>query len=649
MKAILNTMALLALATSTLAVQASDGSEGGVRVNESKTFTVADPLLVPFLKPIAYTQMSLSPDGRHAAAIAINPARDNSAVLMIDTDTLDVKMIVQPRAWKVNGYEPYVRRPRSVRWLDDARIAVNFTVADGAIFDLDGTAGNDLMEGYLHPLRDAAGKPTDWHIVIRERAHMTFSAVNVHTKESRNYDLDLPDDLEDWATDRTGDIRAARTRDTSSWSDHTTLTTWYRADTRSKWQKVDERAITADPFHVISVADRPGHLIVEAYNGGDRLAIWDYDVAGHAYGELMAGHPTEDVVAQSFEGAADVGGEVKDVITDGLRTRHYWFDEHYARLQAVLDASLPDHVNVLLSAGADHVLVYSYSDVDPGRWYAMDAKALKMKEIAQRMPSIDPARMQPVQALRYPSFDGTSVPAYLTLPGKPAKPAPLVVLIHGGPQARDHWEFDSEVQILAAHGYAVFQPQFRGSTGFGRRFEEAGYGQWGRAMQDDITAGVHWLIDRKIADPQRICIVGASYGGYAALWGLEKTPDLYKCGVSLAGVTDLGRMLVDQSDTSYSSIGREMIRHRMGDAFTQAAALDEVSPVKHADRIVVPVLIAHGEQDGRVPISHGKRMRDALQDLHKDVQWLYFPHAGHGLRLAEEQAEYYDALFALLA
>jgi len=141
-------------------------------------------------------------------------------------------------------------------------------------------------------------------------------------------------------------------------------------------------------------------------------------------------------------------------------------------------------------------------------------------------PEIDPARMQPMRALRYPSFDGTSIPAYLTLPGKPAGPAPLIVLIHGGPQARDRWSFDRDVQVFAAHGYAVFQPQFRGSTGFGKKFQEAGYGQWGQAMQDDITAGVHWLIDQQIADPPRICIVGASYGGYAALWGLEKTPEL---------------------------------------------------------------------------------------------------------------------------
>ncbi len=649
MSAINTRATLLALAVAALSAHASDGAEGRVRTEENKTFTVSDPLLAPFLKLPPYSQVSLSPDGRHAAAIAWNPARDNSAVVMIDTDTLDVKAIVQPRAWKVNGYEPYLRQPRSVQWLDDAHIAVNFTVADGAIFGIDGTPGNDLMEGYLHPLRDATGKPTDWHIVIRESARMSFSAVNVRTKEDRRYDVDLPDDLMDWATDPRGDILAASTRDTSAWTDRSTLTTWYRTDTKARWQKVDVRSITADPFRVISVPERAGHLVVEAYNGGDRLAIWDYDVAAHAFGELMAGHPTEDVVAQRFDSIVDNGNEPKDVITDGLRTRHYWLDARYARIQAALDASIPDHVNVIEGGSADHVLVFSYSDVDPGRWYAMDTKAMKMKAIAERMPAIDPARMQHVRALRYPSFDGTSVPAYLTLPGKPSKPAALVVLIHGGPQARDHWEFDSEVQILAAHGYAVFQPQFRGSSGFGRHFEEAGYGQWGLAMQDDITAGVHWLIDQKIADPQRICIVGSSYGGYAALWGLEKTPDLYKCGASFAGVTDLERRLRDWSDTSRSSVAREIVRHQMGDAYTQAAALEAVSPVLHADRIKVPVLVAHGEQDGRVPISHGTRMRDALQDLHKDVQWLYFPHEGHGLRLPENQAIWYDAVLALLA
>jgi dipeptidyl aminopeptidase/acylaminoacyl peptidase len=263
-------------------------------------------------------------------------------------------------------------------------------------------------------------------------------------------------------------------------------------------------------------------------------------------------------------------------------------------------------------------------------------------------PDIDPKRMQPMQAVRYPSFDGLSIPAYLTLPGKPAKPAPLIVLIHGGPQARDRWGWDRDVQVFAAHGYAVFQPQFRGSTGFGKKFQEAGYGQWGQAMQDDITAGVHWLVDRKIADPARVCIIGASYGGYAALWGLEKTPELYKCGVSTSGVSDLESFLREESDASKDAVAREITNRRIGDPSLMKVAFDSVSPLKHADRITAPLLVAHGAKDERVPISHGKRMVEAMKAQHKDVEWLEFPEEGHSLSFIDDQKKWYDAVFALL-
>ena len=256
--------------------------------------------------------------------------------------------------------------------------------------------------------------------------------------------------------------------------------------------------------------------------------------------------------------------------------------------------------------------------------------------------------MQPMQVLHYPSFDGLSIPAYLTLPGKPAKPAPLIVLIHGGPQARDRWGWQQDVQVFAAHGYAVFQPQFRGSSGFGKKFEEAGYGQWGQAMQDDITAGVRWLADQKLVDPARVCIIGASYGGYAALWGLEKTPALYKCGVSTAGVSDLESFLREESDVSKSAIAREMTNRRIGDPSLMKVTFDSVSPLKHADRITAPLLVAHGALDERVPISHGKRMVEAMKEQHKDVEWLEFEQEKHSLSLVENQRKWYDAVFSLL-
>jgi dipeptidyl aminopeptidase/acylaminoacyl peptidase len=604
-----------------------------------------DPLLAPFLRIPTYSTMVLSPDGKHIAAVGYNAGGTNSAVAMLDADTLDGSLIVQPRPWTVKGYRPYVRNPRSVYWLGNTKIAVNFTVADGAVYGIDGTPGTDLMQGYVQPLRDAAGKQTAWHLVVRDGRRRELSRLNVEDGTNTSYDLDVGGRTASWASDATGEIRVVQTIDTAFWTDHSRVITWYRPGVDAPWVKVDERSVLDDPFHPLFVPNRPGRIVVQARNGGDKLAIWDYDVDKHAFGDLLAGASTEDITGVLVDHDMN---EFNLVVTDGLKRSVHWFDPAYARLQASLDASLPDHENIIQPNPSGRVLVYSYSDKDPGRWYLLNAKTMSMKLVAQRQSAIDPDRMQPMQALHYPSFDGLSIPAYLTLPGKPARPAPLVVLIHGGPQARDRWAFDPEVQILAAHGYAVFQPQFRGSSGFGKQFEEAGYGQWGQAMQEDINAGVKYLVDKKIADPQRLCIIGSSYGGYAALWALAKDPLLFKCGVSVAGVSDLRRMLHDDSDMSRNAVVREIVRHRLGDASEMKATFDSVSPVKHADRIVAPLLLVHGDLDQRVPVSHGKQMHEAMTDLKKDLEWIEFPDEGHGIAHAQNRRIYYAAVFKLL-
>jgi dipeptidyl aminopeptidase/acylaminoacyl peptidase len=224
----------------------------------------------------------------------------------------------------------------------------------------------------------------------------------------------------------------------------------------------------------------------------------------------------------------------------------------------------------------------------------------------------------------------------------------MVVYLHGGPIARDDWGWDEDVQLMAAAGYAVFQPQFRGSSGFGRKFEVAGYRQWGLAMQDDVTAGVKEMIRRGVADPQRICIYGASYGGYAALWGLAKNPELYRCGVSLAGVSDIGELFTDWSDTNASKLGPEAMRFFIGDVDTMKAQFDAVSPEKHADRIKVPVLIAHGTEDKRVKIGHGKRMASALEAAHQSVETHWYDNEPHGLSYQADRKDFDLALLAFL-
>jgi dipeptidyl aminopeptidase/acylaminoacyl peptidase len=267
-----------------------------------------------------------------------------------------------------------------------------------------------------------------------------------------------------------------------------------------------------------------------------------------------------------------------------------------------------------------------------------------LRAIAPAKAEIDPSQMRPTEIVSYPSTDGLTIPAYLTLPKNASGSMPAVVLIHGGPTVRDEWQWDAEVQLLASRGYVVLQPQFRGSSGFGKRFMEAGYGQWGLGMQDDVSAGAKWLAEKGIADPKRICVYGASYGGYAAMWGLIKTPDLFRCGISLAGVSDIEYMLKDDSDRNDSAATRLLQQSRIGDLKTHKQQFNDVSPLKKAALIQAPVLIAHGTRDARVPIEHSEKLVAALKKNDKQYEWIELKGEGHGIAQEENRQRFYQAL-----
>jgi dipeptidyl aminopeptidase/acylaminoacyl peptidase len=360
----------------------------------------------------------------------------------------------------------------------------------------------------------------------------------------------------------------------------------------------------------------------------------------------MAGHPSEDIL--DMRGLDQASFDY--VSTAGIKTQITWFDPRWAGLQDAVDAALPGRINVMQGDKDGRVLIMSYADVDPGHWYVLDTRTSQLREVGEARPRIDPGRMRPMETISYAARDGMTIHGYLTRPARAADTGapPLVVLIHGGPRARDRWVWNEEVQLLASRGYAVFQPQFRGSSGFGRRYEEAGYRQWGRAMQDDITDGVQHLIALELADPQRICIYGASYGGYAAMWGVIKTPQLYKCGISFAGVSDLGEMLSHSILDDSNAVARELRRAHVGDPAQSRQALEDVSPLKRAAEVRVPLLIAHGEQDTRVLPSQSKAMVKALKALGKPVEWLPFEREGHGFFWVDNHARYLKAVLDFL-
>jgi dipeptidyl aminopeptidase/acylaminoacyl peptidase len=268
---------------------------------------------------------------------------------------------------------------------------------------------------------------------------------------------------------------------------------------------------------------------------------------------------------------------------------------------------------------------------EAGAYYVFDRKTKTMTLAADRHPELPSAKLGPMQAITYKARDGMEIHAYLTRPpGAPAgTPLPLVVMPHGGPEARDSLGFDIWAEILATRGYMVLQPNFRGSAGYGRKFTEAGYGQWGGKMQNDITDGVMQLIRSGQADPNRICIFGASFGGYAALYGAAQSPGLYKCAASFAGVADL-RALVQWEHATKGHEERYAYAERsIGDPDRDGGKLKAVSPLTYVAKYKVPVLLIHGTEDRSVPVEQSQMMDQALRAAHKDVRLVVFPGEGH--------------------
>ena len=322
-----------------------------------------------------------------------------------------------------------------------------------------------------------------------------------------------------------------------------------------------------------------------------------------------------------------------------------FFDEERRRLQERLEAKLPGVEVVVVSANLneDRFIVRTYSDKTRGAVYLYDAGKNRLACLAEISPWLNPEHMADVRPIVYQSRDGLLILGYLTLPkGVPPRRLPTVILPHGGPWARDAWGFDPVLQMLANRGYAVLQMNFRGSTGFGRKFWELSFKQWGLAMQNDVTDGVRWLIEQGVADPKRVGIFGGSYGGYVVLAGLTFTPDLYACGVDYVGVANLFTLM--ETIPPYWEPMRRMMYEMIGDPEKDAELFRRVSPVFHADRIKAPLLIVQGANDPRVKKAESDQMVEALRQRGVETPYLVKDNEGHGFHNEENRFEVYRAL-----
>lgn len=598
--------------------------------------TLAQGLTVPqAIDPRGFSSAALSPDGKHIAAVgSLNGSVGMIGVVLIDTETGEASRIVRS---ELDVGLSSMKIPRSVEWITNGLIAVQYGGVAMSV-DLRGYRVAELGVRYVGKV-EPENPDSPFVLAYTDYRGRGFARVNALNGKAKAFELPSDSTVVMAKLDKKGELRAVTLSDTSFWKPTTLVSNWYRrAD--GEWQKLAEFKAADDVWTPIWIPDEEGKLVIGSRHGRDTQAIFSYDVDKREVGELMAGHPTQDIVLASL---AVNNSDIRALTTNGIKPQQVWFDARWQAAQASVDDALPGRINRLSGNPEGALLVFSYSDIDPGSWYVADLAKGKLKSALQSKPHIDPSKMRPMETLEYQARDGMRVPAYLTKPGGAAGPKPMVVLVHGGPYVRDRWEWNPEVQLLAARGYAVFQPQFRGSSGFGKRFEQAGFGQWGLAMQDDVTDGVQHLIKAGVADPKRICIYGSSYGGYAALWGLAKTPDLYRCGVSFAGVSDIGDMYFDDSDVNIDYDAMELMRLMVGDVATSKRQFDAVSPQKQAGAIKAPLLLMHGTYDERVPISHSKKMMTALRAAGKPFEWEEFERAGHGLPYVYS-ARYYERL-----
>jgi len=472
--------------------------------------------------------------------------------------------------------------------------------------------------------------------------------LNVTNLRTRNLSLGVPENVWHWLFDPDGEPRMLLTRHQGR------VTLHWRAPGSEAWKPITDWEAFKAPF-LPRFIDSDGTLYVTTADGRDGTAVLRrFDFA--------TGRPSKDVVVSTpgfdFEGgivSETRGGRALGVrVTTDAETT-VWFEPRLTALQKEADARFPGRVNRLScrQCGSPEMITLnvSWSDQDPGQVWVHTA-ADGWRKVGERRPDIDPRRMAITDFTRIKARDGLEIPLWITRPaGASPQPRAAVVLVHGGPWVRGRrWEWDGDAQFLASRGYVVIEPEFRGSTGYGNRLYRAGWKQWGQAMQDDLVDALEWTVAKGWVDPKRVCIAGASYGGYATLMGLARHGDRFRCGVAWAGVTDPRLMFRWRADYDVDSEHREHSYPKLvGDPEADKAMLDANTPVLLADRIKAPLLLAYGSEDRRVPPVHGTRMRDALTAAGRPPEWVLYPGEGHGWLKLETRLDFARRLEQFLA
>lgn len=619
------------------------------------------PTADDFARHAEVREVALAPDGRHVA-LAVPAAQDMETELQIVP--LDDSGKAQVLRF---GKRQHVG---DIVWSDDSQLVVARAnmeplrakpIAQGELFSSDlhgktqrtlfaylpGNSGRAVMRkdrGFatvVKVLDDQPGKVlvdfTAWPDSRSDEA-LTSSIYLVDTRTGNRREVEQTGDTTSFSFDGSGRARLRTHYDKDG-----NPVMEYRPDQDDRWRPVP-RTLAGYSMRLLRVADDGNTAYATITDHGEPTRLFRVDLAAGTR-TLLAGRDDLSISTLLYGGR---NGLPFGVIYEGAKPTVQYLDpaSEWASLHTLLLDAFPGEMVSMLDWTRDNrkVLLYVWSDRHPGAWHVFDRAEKKLLLVAEAQPWLKPDAMAPSTPFSFTSRDGLTLHGFVTAqPGN--VPKPMVVMPHGGPHGPyDSWSYDSDAQFLASRGYAVLQVNYRGSGGRGEDFLESGYREWGGKMQDDIADAVRWAIDGKVADPARICTYGASYGGYAALMQTIRYPELYKCAVGYVGVYDL-QVMKKEGDITYRESGRRYLERALG---SDQAQLEAWSPAKNVDKIKVPVMLAQGSIDKRVPMDQFNALKRAFEKAGTPIDTMVASGEAHGFYKQENRAELYRRMEAFL-
>lgn len=593
------------------------------------------PPVIPlrdFFKNPEKTGFKISPDGKYFSYLAPLNNRMNIYVQKIGKDF--VTRITNEIDRDIRIY--FWANENRILFLKDIGGDENFKLfgvnIDGSNFKVL-TDFEGVMTQIIDKLEDI---PEEIIIGLNKRNPEIFDAyrLNIVTGEM-NIIAENPGNIVGWLADHNGKLRVAIT------SDGVNKSILYRETEQDEFKAVLTTSFKESVSPFFFTFDNK-NVYASSNLGRDKSAIVEFALAQGKEINLIYQNPDFDVSDLSYSRKRKV---LKYASYTSWKREKHFFDDETKQLFEKLGKSIGKYEIEIqaYNKNEDKYIIRTYSDRSLGAYYLYDINTGKLEKITDVGPWLNEDDLAEMKPVKYQSRDGLTIHGYLTLPkGVQAKNLPVVINVHGGPWHRDVWGYNPEVQFLVNRGFAVLQMNFRGSTGYGKKFWEASFKQWGRAMQDDVTDGVNWLIEQEIADKDRIAIYGGSYGGYVTLAGLTFTPEIYACGVDYVGISSMFTFM--KSIPPYWKPFLDMIYEMVGDPVKDSLMLAEVSPALHADKIKVPLFIAQGANDPRVNKEESDQMVQALKDRGIDVEYLVKENEGHGFRNEENRFEFYEAM-----